>query len=97
MEYRYQNPNDGYTYHSRWHTKTPGAPTYQGDSWVVERRVKGVNYGKNPVKKEHVVLLSNGQVVDWKIWDKAKKTPEKFRTIEQKMLLNLGHQSPRIR
>lgn len=97
MEYRYHNSDDGYFYHSRWHTKTPGAPDHQGDSWVIERRIKGVNYGKNLVKSEHVVLLSNGQMVDLEVWKKAKATPEQFRTPAQKMMLQLGHQTPKGR
>ena len=37
----------GFSYTSRWHTRTSNAPEGQGNSWVVQRDKAGIGYGKN--------------------------------------------------
>lgn len=60
---------------------------------MIERKIRGVNYGKNIVKGEHKVLLSDGGWVDFNVWQEAKKTGTK-RTKEQMELLYKGHLKP---
>lgn len=36
-----------YKYEVRWHTRTPGAPIEQRDTWVVERVIPGIGAGSN--------------------------------------------------
>ena len=43
--------SDGtYKYDARWHTRTPGAPAEQGNTWGVERTTPGNAHGQNKVK-----------------------------------------------
>ncbi len=70
---KYVWESDGYKYTSRWHTRTPNAPVNQGTSWVVERRIPGVGYGRNyrePIKE---VLVGNNEWITWIDWQEAIK------------------------
>ena len=48
---------DGYNYEVRWHTKTPGAPKGQGNTWVVSRVTPGTPTGQARV--EHILVGNN--------------------------------------
>ena len=81
-----------YTYTSRWHTRTPNAPKDQGNSWVVERRIPGVGYGKNVRKPREEVLVGKNKWIskwDWKEAIRARKNGT--ATKKQKEWLDNGH------
>lgn len=86
-----------YKYLSRWHTRTPNAPEYQGDSWVVERKIPGIGSGPNARKRKTEVLVGkmpNGKNiwVDKKIWNEAIDARKNgTTTLKQKELLDHGH------
>ena len=80
--------SDGtYKYEARWHTKTPGAPTSQGNTWVVERKIPG-NGGIKP-KTE---ILSGERWVPRHEWQKAIEAYQSgTATKEQLKMLEAGH------
>lgn len=45
---------NGQNYEVRWHTKTPGAPEGQGNTWVVSRVTPGTPTGQ--VRTEHILV-----------------------------------------
>lgn len=45
---------NGHNYEVRWHTKTPGAPEGQGNTWVVSRVTPGTPTGQ--VRTEHILV-----------------------------------------
>ena len=49
---------NGYNYEVRWHTRTPGAPAGQGNTWVVSRVTPGTPTGQ--VRAEQLQLLMDG-------------------------------------
>ena len=90
IKYTWESGN--YKYTSRWHTRTPNAPKKQGTSWVVERRIPGVGYGKNfRYPKEEVMVGKNKWISkdDWLEAIKAKNNGT--ATKKQKEWLNNGH------
>lgn len=89
---KYQWTRGEYNYTSRWHTRTPGAPPEQGDSWVVERHRPGIGSGPNarPAKRE--ILVGEGKWVSKSTWDAAIRARKNgTATQEQKELLDHGH------
>ena len=42
IQVKYSWKEAEYNYNCRWHTKTPNAPSYQGASWVIERKKSGI-------------------------------------------------------
>ncbi len=84
--------DDGYTYTSRWHNRTPGAPEYVEDTWVIERRIPGIGYGKNARDEVREVLIGENKWVAWDKWYAAiKARKRKTATKEQEALLDVGH------
>ena len=45
---------NGQNYEVRWHTKTPGAPEGQGNTWVISRVTPGSPTGQ--VRTEHILV-----------------------------------------
>lgn len=89
---KYQWTRGDYNYTSRWHSRTPGAPLEQGDSWVVERHRPGIGAGPNarPAKRE--ILVGKGKWVPKSTWDAAIRARIRgTATKEQKELLDHGH------
>ncbi len=81
-----------YTYTSRWHTRTPNAPKEQGDSWVVERRIPGIGYGKNARKPREEVLIGKNKWISKDEWREAIKARKNgTATRKQKEMLDNGH------
>ena len=81
-----------FTYTARWHTRTPGAPKTQGNTWVIERKRAGIGRGPNARRSENHILVGKNKWVSKKKWYdaiRAKKTGT--ATKEQKELLNNGH------
>lgn len=83
---------DGFKYTSRWHTPRPDVPIEKYDTWVVEREVPGIGYGKNARPRVREVLVGDNKWVpktDWKAARKARG--RKTLTKTQKEMLNNGH------
>ena len=81
-----------YKYTSRWHTRTPNAPKNQGASWVVERKMPGIGYGKNYRKPKEEILVGKNKWIpknDWREAIKARKNGT--ATKKQKEWLDNGH------
>lgn len=78
-----------YKYEARWHTRTPGAPAGQGNSWVVERITPGTSTGQQ--KTSHI-LLSDGTWVPKSTWyDAIAARKAGVATPEQVRILDSGH------
>ncbi len=94
---KYNWESGGYKYQSRWHTRTPGAPKEQGDTWVVEKKKPGIGSGPSARPAEHYILVGkdkNGSYkwVDKKKWDAAIRARKNGNaTNEQKEMLDNGH------
>ena len=69
IKYTWESGN--YKYTSRWHTRTPNAPKNQGTSWVVERKIPGVGYGKNFRKPKEEVLVGKNKWISKDNWKEA--------------------------
>lgn len=73
-----------YHYQARWHTRTSRAPSWQGNTWVVERR---------DVKNNNAFILTNRNV--WtpkRDWQRAIRARRRGKANdEQHFLLNCGH------
>lgn len=78
-----------YKYEARWHTKTPGAPAGQGDTWVVNRTTPGTPTGQQ--KMQHI-LTGDGQWTPMKTWQEAVIARQNgTATAAQQTLLDAGH------
>jgi RHS repeat-associated protein len=81
--------SEGHKFEARWHTRTPGAPKEQGDTWVVTRRTPGNSTGKQAV--EHV-MVGEDQWVSMHAWQEAVNANKANTATEvQKNLLQAGH------
>jgi hypothetical protein len=82
--------SDGtYKYEARWHTKTPGAPEGQGNTWVVERTTPGTTTGQQKVTH---ILTGDGQWTSRVDWQQAIKDFQNgTATKAQETLLENGH------
>ncbi|WP_390587592.1 RHS repeat-associated core domain-containing protein, partial [Paenibacillus illinoisensis] len=82
--------SDGdYKYEGRWHTRTPGAPQNQGNTWVVERTTPGNTTGQ---QKTYHILTGDNQWTpryEWQTAISARKNGS--ATAEQNKLLENGH------
>ena len=82
--------SDGYyKYEGRWHTRTPGAPQNQGNTWVVERTTPGNTTGQ---QKTYHILTGDNQWTprhEWQAAINARKNGT--ATAEQNMMLESGH------
>lgn len=89
---KYEWRSGKYNYLSRWHTRTPNAPKNQGNSWVVERRIKGVGYGKNANPGKHEVLVGKNKWVSMSEWKKAITARKQGNATKKQIeMLNNGH------
>jgi RHS repeat-associated protein len=82
IRYRWRDGNQ--RYEARWHTRTPGAPADQGDTWVVSRRTSGT-----PTTRSQNHVLSGSTWVtssDWHAAIAARRngtaTPEQVRILD---------------
>ncbi|WP_088833833.1 RHS repeat domain-containing protein [Paenibacillus tyrfis] len=81
--------SDGtYKYEARWHTRTPGAPADQGNTWVVTRTTPG----SQTTRKVQHILTSENQWTPMKQWQDAVSARQNgVATPEQQALLDSGH------
>ena len=86
-----------YKYTSRWHTRTPGAPEEQGNTWVVERKRSGIGNGPNARKKVEEILVGknsdgSNKWISKSEWNAAIKARKNGTiTKEQEKILYDGH------
>ncbi len=94
---KYTWKSGDFEYISRWHTRTPNAPSDQAASWVVERIRHGIGYGKEARRRTHDILVGKTESGNYKWvskseWDKAILARKKgTATLEQKEMLDNGH------
>ncbi|WP_312071750.1 hypothetical protein [Anaerotignum propionicum] len=80
--------NDGtYKYESRWHTRTPGAPETQGNTWVIQRTKPG-NAGTKPYTE---FFSDDDWVPATKWYDAIAARKARTATAEQIEILDKGH------
>lgn len=86
------NADDGFEYTSRWHTRPPNSPLNQGDTFVVERRIPGIGYGRNHRGTVEQVLVGENKWISKKEWKKACEARRRgtITKIQEEMLDN-GH------
>ncbi|MDO5981902.1 RHS repeat protein [Flavivirga spongiicola] len=78
-----------FKYEARWHTRTPGAPNSQGDTWVITRTTPGNAQGQR--KSQHV-LTGKYKWTPIKKWQEAVKANQNgTATGAQQQLLKDGH------
>ncbi|MBC1721222.1 pre-toxin TG domain-containing protein [Listeria seeligeri] len=81
--------NDGqFKYEVRWHTRTPGAPIEQGNTWVVQRTVPG-NGGNKP--QTFFKIGDNEWIEGYKWYDAINARKAGNATPEQIKILDKGH------
>ena len=89
---KYRWNQDGYKYESRWHTRTPSAPSGQVDTWVVSRNVPGIGFGVNHRKGYTDVMVSENMWIDQDVWqDAISASQQKISTELQEEILDNGH------
>jgi hypothetical protein len=83
----YMWKDETYKYEVRWHTRTPGAPPSQGNTWVIERTTPGIG-GMGP-KSE--ILVGNQWISRYQ-WQKAIEAYQNgIATQQQLQILEQGH------
>jgi hypothetical protein len=81
--------NGPYGYEARWHTRTPGAPATQGDTWVVTRTTPGTAQGQRKVQH---ILTGPNQWTPLQQWQRAVTANQAgTATQAEQALLQQGH------
>ena len=84
---RYQWDDSTYRYEARWHTRTPGAPADQGNTWVMQRRLPG----QRGVRAITEILVGDTWVPKY-VWHSAIEEYQNGTATEQQLrLLEKGH------
>ncbi|MBA4538083.1 hypothetical protein H1Z61_13305 [Bacillus aquiflavi] len=79
----------GKKYEVRWHTRTPGAPKNQGNTYVVERTLPG---NPNGQRKKKQILVGEDTWVSKHVWQQAIADRQKGKsTPQQNEILENGH------
>ncbi|CAM2361545.1 T7SS effector LXG polymorphic toxin [Listeria seeligeri] len=85
----YKWKENGITFEVRWHTRTPGAPKEQGNTFVIERKIQGTAEGKTKVQQ---ILVGDNKWVSKSEWQKAITDKKNgVSTSEQNKMLSDGH------
>ncbi|RZJ85750.1 MAG: hypothetical protein EOO60_14355 [Hymenobacter sp.] len=78
-----------YGYEARWHTRTPGAPATQGDTWVVTRTTPGTAQGQRKVQH---ILTGPNQWTPVQQWQNAVTANQAATATQaEQELLQQGH------
>ncbi len=84
----YKWAESGYNYEARWHTKTPGAPAGQGNTWVITRVALGTSTGS----ARTVYVLAGDEWVTRYEWQAAINAYRNgVMTAAQEAMLKAGH------
>lgn len=78
---------DTYKYESRWHTKTPGAPESQRNTWVINR----IKPGSGEIKPMTEFLIGDEWIPGYRWYDAISARNAGIATKEQMDLLDKGH------
>ncbi|MGX7245931.1 hypothetical protein ACWOC1_13895 [Enterococcus quebecensis] len=85
----YKWKENGETIEVRWHTRTPGAPEGQGNTFVVEKNIPGTADGQ---RRSQQVLVGKDKWVSKNDWQKAITDRKNgVSTPEQDKMLTDGH------
>ncbi|MHC5218404.1 hypothetical protein ACYSNR_17340 [Enterococcus sp. LJL128] len=85
----YKWKENGETIEVRWHTRTPGAPEGQGNTFVVEKKIHGTPDGKQKVQQ---IMVGKDKWVSKNEWQKAITDRKNgVSTPEQDKMLTDGH------
>ncbi|AIS61076.1 Bacillus transposase protein [Listeria ivanovii subsp. londoniensis] len=85
----YKWKENGITYEVRWHTRTPGAPEEQGNTFVVERKISGTADGKAKIRQ---ILIGDNKWINKSEWQKAIDDRKNgISSPEQNKILSYGH------
>ena len=85
---RYNWRDETYRYEVRWHTRIPGAPPEQGNTWVVER----ITPGHDGVGRKYEYMIGEDEWVSRKVWQDTVEAWQKgLATPEQIEILEKGH------
>lgn len=91
QQIKYKWSDGTYKYEARWHTRTPGAPKGQGNTWVITRTTPGTSTGQR--KMQHI-LTGKNQWTPMSEWQSAVQARQNgVATHEQQLLLDHGHWS----
>ena len=86
---RFRWTDGTYRFEARWHTRTPGAPAGQGNTWVVHRITPGTPTGQ---RSETHFLTGSGQWTSASQWHAAVQAHQNgTATPAQNELLQGGH------
>ncbi|PAE08307.1 hypothetical protein CHI12_06690 [Terribacillus saccharophilus] len=84
----YKWKDESYKYEVRWHTKTPGAPENQGNTWVVQRTLPG-NGGNRP---QSFFKIGENEWIEGSKWYEAISARKSGNaTPDQLEILDKGH------
>lgn len=88
---KYKWSQGGLKFEARWHTRTPGAPIGQGNTWVITRTTPGTATGQR--KMQHILVGENKWVTmnEWQQAITARKNG--VATSAQDAMLKAGHWS----
>ena len=94
IKYRWKTGK--YKYEVRWHSHRPTEPDYQKNSWIVQRTLPGIGFGKNarPDKKEILIQKKNGKNkwIPFAEWEEAGRARYSGSiTKKQQEILDDGH------
>lgn len=85
----YKWKENGETIEARWHTRTPGAPEGQGNTFVVEKTIPGTADGQ---RRSQQILVGEDKWVSKNDWQKAITDRKNgVSTPEQDKMLTDGH------
>ncbi|MBO0446100.1 hypothetical protein JZO78_07060 [Enterococcus ureilyticus] len=85
----YKWKENGDTIEVRWHTKTPGAPEGQGNTFVVEKTIPGTADGQ---RRSQQILVGKDKWVSKNDWQKAiTDSKNGVNTPDQDKMLTDGH------
>ena len=86
---KYKWSQDGLKFEARWHTRTPGAPIDQGNTWVITRTTPGTATGQRKMKE---ILIGENKWVTMNEWQKAITARKNgVATAVQDAMLEAGH------
>lgn len=89
---KYTWTKGNFKYVARWHTRTPGAPTNQGPTWVIERVRSGIGSGIYARRRQEYILVGKYKWVTKKVsYDAINARKNGTATKEQEEMLNHGH------
>ena len=85
---RFTWKENGLSYEARWHTRTPGAPEGQKNTWVISRTTPGTPTGQRKVTH---ILVGDTWVPSFEWQDAIAARKNGTATAEQILLLDNGH------